>query len=326
MMLFVSRQLSQAICLLFVVYCNALSFSQTYPNLLSPKEISTIGYWNLGEKVNYTVTKKSERIMGKRKPKQSEESYSFSLEIIDSTEKAYTFLMKYGSVSSQKGDPIFDQLAALKANMELKYTTNELGEFDSLVNSADLRIQLLNKLKTIQLEASSQTDSMKQVIYTTATKQLIDAFKEIENTEALFLADILFLHGYFGISMQLTKSYDVELLYPCLGDFVLTGTGSVTLNTISVNADECMFTVNEKPNPQELVSYVKWISGYFFMEEKKKPLVHNLKINLKTQNKMRMELSSGWMKKVTSVSTTTIKDLEKEYKQITTTEYLKSGA
>jgi hypothetical protein len=81
--------------------------------------------------------------------------------------------------------------------------------------------------------------------------------------------------------------------------------------------------VNEKPDPKELIEYLSLIAGYFFMDERKRPLDHNLKLTMKTQNKMKMELSSGWMKKITSVSTTVIKDLKKEYRQITRTELVK---
>lgn len=315
--------------LLFFVFLLLFSFqlaAQKYPNLISPKEISTIGYWNLGEEVTYAVVKKTERFSGKKKPKTFEESYRFSLKIKDSTEKSYTFEMTYSDIQTEKGDPILDQLAQLKANMKVRYQTDELGTVDSILNVDALRKSVLEKLNVIQLELKTNSmDSLKREVYSFAIAQMKSAFEDLENTESLFLSDILFLHGYFGISMQLGKTYDVDLNYPCLGDFVLTGKGTVALNSIFVNADECIFSVNERPDSQELLSYVKLISSYFFMDERKKPFAHNLKITMKTQNKMRMTLSSGWMKKVTSVSTTVIKDLKKEYRQVTRLEFERVG-
>lgn len=310
-----------------------LSFSvhaQEFPNLLSPAKVTTISYWNKGESVKYKVKTSTQSFKGDGdKPKENIGiEYTFDLKVTDSTENAYVLEMKYGKFipigKRKQKDAIFDKLSSLQEDMKIIYRTNELGVFDTVLNLPELKEQLLGKLlkyKEILLEKIKDPENRK--IYADAFDEVRENLQDIENIEALFLTDIMPLHGYAGLQMELSKAIDIELDYPCIGDFVLKGTGKLTLNSIVKAADECSFISNEKPDPAELKAYVKMISGIFFMGEKKRPEISELSISMNTKNKLKMELSTGWMKKVITSSTVTVKDHKTSWKKTTVSEYVK---
>ncbi len=305
--------------------------AQEFPNLLSPNTVTTVSYWNLGESAQYKVKTSAQSFRGDgQKPKESSEiNYTFDLKVTDSTEDSYVLEMKYGKFISgekkKKKDAVFDKLSSLQEGMKIIYRTDELGAFDTILNLPELKEQLLDNLgksKEIILQEAKNPEDRK--LYENALDEMISNFQEIENIEALFMTDIIPLHGYAGIQMELSKAIDVELDYPCIGDFVLKGTGKLTLNSIVKTADECNFISNEKPDPAELKAYVKMISGIFFMDQKKRPVVSEISISMSTKNKVKMELSTGWMKKVTTSSTVTVKDHKTSWKKVTVAEYVKS--
>lgn len=302
------------------------AFAQEYPNLLSPNKVTTIGYWNNHASVKYEVKGSSSSFKGKsKKPRKSETvGYSFDLKVTDSTAESYTFELKYSNFDFGKdSDPMTQDISELRNGMKILYRTNELGQFDTILNLPELREKLISRLteaKKRNVEKIKNPEDKK--LYEEVVDMMISNFNDIDNIEAVFLTDIIHLHGYYGIEMQLSKTLDIELDYPCIGDFVLTGTGTLTLNSILKGADECNFICNEKPDTEELKRYIKMIAQVFFMEEKRKPVQSHLTVSMNTKNKMKMELSSGWMKKITTTSTVSFKDHKDSWKQTSVVEYI----
>ena len=146
----------------------------------------------------------------------------------------------------------------------------------------------------------------------------------MESIEALFLTDILMIHGFYGIEMQQGKPIDIELGYPTIGDIVLTGTGKVTLNTINKSKDECIFSTTEKPNRDELAQYVGSLALLFMMDSGKKISLEELSITMNTRKKMKMELSSGWMNSVEQTTTTKLTNKKGDQKKISTQTYTRN--
>jgi hypothetical protein len=156
---------------------------------------------------------------------------------------------------------------------------------------------------------------------------VIDVFKKnfekIENVEALYLTDIIPLHGYYGMEMVVSKPMDLELVFPTVGDIVVTGTGTLTLNAINKPGDECSFSVSGKPNKDELKEYLQSFAMLFMIDSGKKLNIEEVTINLNQKTKMKMELSTGWMTKVTDITTLVLKDNKRELKKVATAEYVK---
>lgn len=306
--------------------------AQEFPNLLSPTTVTTVSYWNLGESVQFNVKKSKQSFKGTdKKPKENRVfNYSFGVKVIDSTENSYVLEMKYGKfISDEKKkhdeQAIFDKLSSLHEGMKIIYRTNELGAFDTILNLIDLKEQLLETLwkqKEISLKEIKNPDDRQ--IYAEVFDEMISNFQDIENISALFMTDIIPLHGYAGIQMELSKAIDTELDYPCIGDFVLKGTGKLTLNSIVKAADEFNFISNDKPDPAELKAYIKMIAGIFFMGDRKRPEISNLSISMTTKNKIKIELSTGWVKKASITSTVTVKEHKNSWKKKTISEYVKN--
>jgi len=146
----------------------------------------------------------------------------------------------------------------------------------------------------------------------------------LDNIEALFLSDIITIHGFYGIEMQQGKPIDVELEYPTIGDIVLTGTGTLTLNTINKSKDECIFSTTEKPNRDELNQYLSSLALLFMMDSGKKISMEELSITMNTRKKMKMELSSGWMNSVEQTTITKLTNKKGDQKKVSTQLYTRN--
>ncbi|MDH4471413.1 MAG: hypothetical protein QE487_02335 [Fluviicola sp.] len=312
--------LSFFLCALTSVY------TQEYPNLISPTKVTTIGYWNNGQSTDYHVKETQASYKGKsEKPfKSSSSEYDIELRVVDSTAESYVFEMKYTNyVPDPEAKQFIHKMAELQNDLLIRYQTNELGQFDTILNLVELQQQLIEKLELCVGYIDEEEDEMKE-IYKMVITAMSEKFKQLNNIEALFLSDIITIHGFYGIEMQQGKPIDIELSYPTIGDIVLTGTGKVTLNTINKSKDECIFSTTEKPNRDELAQYVGSLALLFMMDSGKKISLEELSFTMNTRKKMKMELSSGWMNSVEQTTTTKLTNKKGDQKKISTQTYTRN--
>jgi hypothetical protein len=301
-------------------------YAQEFPNLISPTKVTTIGYWNNGQSTDYHVkeTQASYKGNSKKPFKSASSEYDIELRVIDSTAESYVFEMKYTNyVPDANAKEFIHKMAELQNDLPIRYRTNELGQFDTILNLVELQQQLIEKLELCVGYIDEEEDEMKE-IYKMVISSMSEQFKKLESIEALFLTDIITIHGFYGIEMQQGKPIDIELDYPTIGDIVLTGTGKVTLNTINKSKDECIFSTTEKPNRDELAQYLGSLALLFMMDSGKKISLDELSITMNTRKKMKMELSSGWMNSVEQTTTTKLTNKKGEQKKISTQTYTRN--
>jgi coenzyme F420-reducing hydrogenase delta subunit len=309
----------------FLLSISPFFYSQEYPNLLSSTKITTIGYWNLGQKARYKVKHNTSNFKGDSKKPSSENvcEYQFTIEVVDSTETSYQFELKYDKFSINGEQPDFlKEIIQMQNSMVIRYQTNELGQFDTILNLVELRQTFSDQLDLIRDKFSSLvTEKEEKEIFIQTFDNFTQRFKELDDVEDMFIEDILYLHGFYGIEMTLSKPLDIELLYSTIGDNVLTGMAKITLNSINKKSDECSFAINGKPNKEELKEYITSIALLFMLENKKKIDFETVSISQNTKTKMVMELSSGWMNNVIEKQTVTIKDKKRDYKKVIAISY-----
>lgn len=315
--------LSTLICALPVV---SGILAQDLPNLVSPTKVTSIGYWNNGQSARYHVKQQESSFKGKsEKPfKDTQSEYDIKLKVIDSTATSYDFEMYYTSYTpDEDADEFVKRIAELAFDIPIIYRTNELGQFDTILNLEELQKDLLEKLE----ESKSIFADSKEVEATEIYIKIMDLmklqFSDLENVEALFLSDIIMLHGYYGFEMQSGKPLDIELYYATIGDYVMTGTGKLTLSTINKGKDECIINATEKPNRDELKEYMESLALLFMLDSGKKFSMEELNITMNTKRKMKMELSTGWMNSVVNTSTTKLTNKKGEQRKVVVHEYVR---
>lgn len=297
------------------------SYAQEYPNLVSPTKITTIGYWNNGQSAKYHVTESSASYKGKsEKPyKETSGEYDIHLKVTDSTEKSYRFEMLYtNNVPDANAKGFVKKISELAYDVPIIYQTTELGEFDTILNLEDLQKDLLQKLELCKGYIAEEEEKEVADIYTMVMDNMMKSFQDLENVEALYVRDIVTLHGFYGFGLQVGKPLEIGLEYPTIGDIVMTGTGTLTLNTINKAKDECIFSSVEKPDREEMKAYMVSLALLFMMDSKKKMSMEELNMTMNTKKKLKMELSTGWMNSVVTTSTVKVTNKKGDQKKVTT--------
>lgn len=301
--------------------------AQDYPNLLSNTKVTTIGYWKVGQKARYTVTSKdiAYKSNSDKIKKETESKYTIEIKVVDSTATSYDFELRYLDFEVKEDeDKFLSKLTNLQLESVIKYRTDELGIFDTILNLSELNEELIDKLnqsKTLVAEDAELKE--RSEFYNMIIDAFIQNFKALENVEAFYLIDILPIHGYYGIEMDLNKAMDLQLEFPTMADVVMTGQAKLTLNAINKPKDECSFFVSGKPNKEELKEYIAAFVMLFALDSGKKIEMQEANVNMNMKIKMKMELSTGWMTKVSESTTTTIKDEKRELKKVSTREFLR---
>lgn len=300
-------------------------FSQEQPNLVSSTKVTTIGYWNIGDKVSYQVsqtdvTNKS----GSTQPtKQKSNAYELEIKVIDSTEHSYVLEMKYLKSAVEGYDPQLQELMnSFQTGAPIRYQTDELGIFQKILNTVELQKDFKKKCEEFKklLVANKDEETAKPVIK--ILDDLLAEFSKPENIEVLYLGDIMAIHGNYGLELNLNKPADVDVEIPCLMDIVVKGSGKITLQTINKTKDLATISIRYKPNQDELKRYMKTFFELFVPAESKEFKVDDMKIDFEDTEKLQMHLSSGWMPSIQTSRTISVVFGEEKIKKVSTTDYL----
>lgn len=323
------KRLFHLILFCFSVY---LSFGQTeeFPNLIGNNKVTAIAYWELGDSRNYHVTISEESFKNdKEKPfKTSSIEYDIHLSVLEMEDSSYVLELTYENFSfpTQKDNKEINQIEnsfkELSEGLKIRYTTNELGEYDSIINLAELAAQLDQQLtlleETLASKITEETDKKSFEVFMKHYRSII---LDPKNIEVLYAEEILKIHGYYGILMELSKPIDFVLEYPVFNSFLLNGKGTLTLNSINKDADQFVFSTNEQPDRTEMQTYMR---SFFELLSagipENKLNFSEFSFSMKSKCKFTLELSSGWLIKVSRTSTSTTKlDKNKSTKTVSKT-------
>lgn len=303
-----------------VIAFNLLSQEQL--NLVSSTKVTTIGYWNIGDKVSYQVTQ-TDVTNKSGTAKQTSNSYELELRVTDSTEHSYVLEMKYLKAAVEGYDPQLQELLnSFQMSAPIRYQTDEFGIFQKILNTVELQKDFKKKCEEFkkQLIINRGDEAAKPVI--TTLNDLLEEFSKPENIEVLYLGDIMAIHGNYGMELILNKPMDVDVEIPCLMDIVVKGSGKITLQTINKTKDLAAISIRYKPNQEELKRYMKTFFELFVPAESKEFKIDDMKIDFEDTEKLQMQLSSGWMPSIQTSRTISITFGEEKIKKVSTTSYI----
>lgn len=298
-------------------------------NLLGPKTITTIAYFNNQDSWIYHVKCNMSKYKNDRdKPIDSQQAeYDLHIRVIDSTENSYTLVMTYSNfvVSGVKDKYGIDEsLRKLTENLQIKYGLNELGVYDTIMNNAELAATMDTALTILKDKFDSILQDEKAKIEFSAKYQ---SFREVmsrpENVTASCLTDILNIHGLYGIELTMNEPLLVEMEYVTLNNFILPGTGTVTLKSIDKNRGVCKLSIVQKPDRTAIKEYMVFILKILDPEmEIEDGDFENYNFKTNTKENYQMSLSTGWMNKIEVETTSTVTKGKRSIKHVSSYEYV----
>jgi len=310
---------------LFVITAFLLSFnlfSQEQPNLLSSSKITTIGYWNIGDKAIYHVTKSEMTTKGSstQPVKQTSESYDLEITVVDSTEHSYILEMKYLNGSTEN-EEIQDIMNNLKTSTVIRYQTDEMGSYEKILNIPELQKNFKLILDELNKRLTAKLTPEESKAFSIRMNEMTVQLSKPENIEVLYLQDILGMHSYYGIELNLNKPQEVDMEFPCFANITVPGTGKMVLQSINKAKDIATFSMTSKPNKEELKKYMKVFFGQLFPESKEKVPVDQMSIDFENKEKLVIRLSDGWMESIEASQTAFVSDSKEKIKKVTSKQF-----
>ncbi len=293
--------------------------AQEQPNLLSNSKVTTIGYWNIGDKSIYHVTESDTKYKANsdKIARQSKVEYDLELKVVDSTEHTYVFEARYLNQKHETNDQELEKiLNSLQMESVIRYQTDEFGTFDTILNLTELKDELVQKLKESKTMVAESKDPEMAKTYTTVIDLFIANFSTLEDVEAMYITDIITIHGIYGFELTLSKPIDLEMIFPTIGNLSLTGTGKLTLISINKAKNLAIMNLSSKPNKEELKEFMFSFITVFMMDKTKKINFKEANVNMSNKLKMTMSLSDGWMESVESSQTAIISDSKDKVKKM----------
>ncbi len=302
------------------------SFAQDFPNLINSKKVTSITYWDEGDDRSYHFTTIKDTYKNDKDKPTSQEitEYDIHLSVVEAADSFYIMEMVYSNFSfktGQKKQAIQDEFASLQNGMKIRYKTNHIGQFDTIVNLG----QLAQEFEKLITEITDQlVDDLPEEVSKEEFEKLMEfiikRFTTPENVEILFLSDILTIHGYSGFEFNLDKPEEYEIVYPAFDELELNGKGTIMLTSISKESDSFMININSAPLKGELEKYIKTIFETFSMAMKGKAgEMSDFKITSKSKARYSFELSTGWPTIITETITNTITTKKEKIKTIAKT-------
>lgn len=305
--------LISTMCILYTV-----AFTQDLPNFISNTKVTTVTYWEVGDKVSYHCVKdKSMFKNGKDKPKsQSITECDIKFHILEQTDSSYLIELTYSNFSGEKDAT--NKLADIADRMKIRYVTDELGSYDSIVNGEEL-ILIVNELFTDAIEDLDDKDS----IVGQGVVAFREAFIDADFVEAMFVEDIYAMHGIYGFELVLNEVVEYDMIYATLADVYVGGEGTLTLKSVDKIHDRCRVYEVQKPNSDEIANYLEELVLAIAPEEQFTLDDSNIKFKSSTKVNYTMELSTGWMLKLKSKTTVIVNIKKDQLKNEVTTTYVR---
>lgn len=309
---------------LVLVVLSSKLLAQEQPNLISSTKVTTIGYWNIGDKITYQVTKSevTNKSKATQPAKQAANAYDLEIKVIDSTEHSYELEMRYLKASVEGVDPRLQELMnSFQTAIAIRYQTDEFGVFQKILNTSELQKEFQKNCEEFKKQITINRGSEEAKESIAILDELLVEFSKPENIEVLYLGDIMAIHGNYGIELNMNKAVEVDIEIPCLMDIVVNGTGKITLQSINKAKDIAIISIKYKPNQEELKKYMKTFFELFIPKDDKKFKVDDMKIDFENTEKLQMHLSSGWMESIETSRTVSISFEDEKIKKVTTTIY-----
>lgn len=157
--------------------------------------VQVIGYWDKNEKHTYGFISEKASVKGNDTIITESISYKVDITVVDSTAKSYTLQWKYYDVAAKTENKVAEKLAKLNEGLVVKFTTDEYGAFNQLLNWEDIKKHNEKAVKLLEKESSA-------TIRQTVVALIKDKYKSREAIERHTLKEILQFYTFNGIGLK----------------------------------------------------------------------------------------------------------------------------
>jgi hypothetical protein len=175
--------------LLALLFVAANAFSQINP---ADSTVQVVGYWDKNETYTYGVTHKKLNVKGVDTTTTYKVEYKVDITVKDSTATSYTVEWKYRDYKAEQ-ENIDAKIEGILNGMTVVFKTNELGEYQELLNLNEIKKHQDNAIKALEKE-------LKLPEYFTT---LLKSRSTAQNVESTLLKDIMQFYAFYGHAMGL---------------------------------------------------------------------------------------------------------------------------
>lgn len=280
-----------------------LVFSQN--TIQKGNTIPLVGYWYKGAKKNVTYTKTDSKTV-KSKLQVENSVVSALWQIVDSTDKHYTIHYTYQNfIFSNPKDSISIAYSELFKGITVKYRTNELGVFDTILNLEEIisvsNKSLNNVFKRLNWPDNEVTRGVAQKI-----KQL---FNNPELLRSSISEEMVLIHYFYGLEYKLNTAYTYDYyLENAFGGEPFPSIAVFKMTALNAANDRCKLTANITPVDKEFkrIVYETMVSISESMQLPKPQKSDFATAMLQHKCEAEYSIAEGWPIKITFTKISTI--------------------
>ncbi|HRO46283.1 hypothetical protein [Agriterribacter sp.] len=216
-------------------------------------KVAFVSYWSVGDSWRFKVTRINEQWKEGVMTKKDSSQYIGKLEVIDSTENAYT--LKWGLentlLSSLSLTPQLRDRLSKYSSLEIIYNTSEVGDFTGVENWQEVGTtmkEMMNELvREREKESGKDQDGLKKYM-----ESLMAVYGSKQGIEELAMKDLRYIHFPFGIQCVMNEPVLYEEELPNMfGETAIKGDAKLILESADTIQKRCVLVNQMKINSDD---------------------------------------------------------------------------
>ena len=236
-----NRRMKKLSVLIFLLLSSATIFGQINPE---DSTVQVIAYWDKGETHNYKVINKKTQLKNEEIISSDSVVYNVELSVLDSTANSYSIQWLYKD----------------NVNKDLKviYKTNELGEFEEVLNWEEIR-DFVNRTTNSILQGLKKGETSDESL-DKLEKEITSTFSTKEAIESVGVNEIVQYHMFHGVTYKLGDYMEGEIEVPnVLGSKPFTANTYFGLEEIMSDEEYLLKSVQSIDKEQLTVATLEYL-------------------------------------------------------------------
>ena len=215
-------------------------------------KIAFVSYWSKGDVYKFKVKKIEEKWKDEKIVKNDSVIYDATFTVLDSTATSYKIKWSYKmDISKSLNIPSsLKKLVSKVANMDIIYTTSEVGHFTGVENWEELSKKM--KEMTTELIKMFPNNDKEDAELKKTMQQVFDIYTSKEGIETYLTKEIQLFHYPFGVEFNTEEElvYEEELANP-FGGNPIKAISTLYFDEVDKENSRCVFFKNMKIDPED---------------------------------------------------------------------------
>lgn len=296
---------SKSFLLVFFITFSVYCYGQ---NIITDSSATVVGYWQKGDVANFTLTQIKEKYENKKLMMSGSSTSQIEIKVLYANKDSYILNWKYGDIKVQgeEGqDEAVKEFASLTEGINFTYKVSELGEFQELVNWAEVQASVIKILD--KLIEKSGNPSLQPVL-----RQARKVFSSKESIEMLIMKDIQLFHSVYGGEYLLKQKMVGETELPnILGGNPFPATVEVELYELDQKNNICKISVLQTIDKQKAADEINaWLK-----KNGQSKTNNPSPVDITDKTDYEIELVRGWINRYAHIRTTQVNGMKNVEKQ-----------